>query len=87
MKYLLDEDEMADLVKRKELVERDKALEEARKAILGSTKCRNTPSTVAGYGARWPGIHGGYCNDCPVFKVYGHGGIDIGCKLSKEWAK
>jgi hypothetical protein len=88
MKYLLDEAEMADLVKRKDFNAQTEALEQARVAILDANKavCRNTLVTSEVYRGS-PVIRGGYCGDCPVFKVYGHRNIDIGCKLPKEWSK
>lgn len=81
MQYVLSEEEMKGLVARREIEVRDAALEVARVAILGSSRCIHDRDPK-GRGLRF----NGYCDDCPVAALPADAGRMV-CRLTKSWSK
>ncbi len=77
MRYLLDQDEYERLKPVTEVLARDAAIDELRKALL------NVSKYTCIHERRDPTVYNPYCDDCPCTKLKNR----LVCQLKKEFSK
>lgn len=76
MQYILTEEEMQNLVKKRELDDAKNALDQARQMIFTDEQCKEHLSHAFGY-----------CCDCPIGKIKDSDTRDAICTKHKYWPK